>query len=123
MLYNVAAGSRHSIVPHLEYDLTDKDIHEDLFKIIKYLCEEFFSTKEQVNQVLKLWTTYLEPMLYVPSRPKNSYNVEVVEISTSGVTKNEGESDGIPGDDSVTFNNFKQGNQLAMVMIMFHQKE
>ncbi|GJW09052.1 paired amphipathic helix protein Sin3-like protein 2 isoform X3 [Tanacetum coccineum] len=109
VLYSVAAGSRHSIVPHLEYDLTDKDIHVDLFKIIKYLCEEVCSTKEQVNQVLKLWTTYLEPMLYVPSRPENFDNVEDVEISTRGATTNEGESDGSPGVDSVTFNNVKQG--------------
>nr|GFC40340.1 hypothetical protein [Tanacetum cinerariifolium] len=57
VLHSVVAGSRHSIVPHLEYDLIDKDIHEDLFKIIK----------------------------------------------------NEGESDGSPGADSVTFNNVKQG--------------
>nr|GEV98921.1 paired amphipathic helix protein Sin3-like 2 isoform X1 [Tanacetum cinerariifolium] len=92
VLYSVAAGSRHSIMPHLEYDLTDKDIHEDLFKIIKYLCEEVCSTKEQVNQVLKLWTTFLEPMLYVPSRPENSNNVEDVEISTRGATKNEDSS-------------------------------
>ncbi|GJT35164.1 putative reverse transcriptase domain-containing protein [Tanacetum coccineum] len=68
------------------------------------------STKEQVNQVLKLWTTFLEPMLYVPSRPENSDNVEDVEISTRGATRNEGESDGSPGGaDSVTFNNVKQG--------------
>ncbi|GJY61662.1 paired amphipathic helix protein Sin3-like protein 2 isoform X3, partial [Tanacetum coccineum] len=83
--------------------------HVDLFKIIKYLCEEVCSTKEQVNQVLKLWTTFLEPMLYVPSRPGNSDNVEDVEISTRGATRNEGESDGSPGADSVTFNNVKQG--------------
>nr|GEU93338.1 hypothetical protein [Tanacetum cinerariifolium] len=70
VLYSVAAESKHSIVPHLEYDLTDKDIHEDLFKIIKYLCEE---------------------------------------ISTRVATRNEGESDGSPGVDSVTFNNVKQG--------------
>nr|GEV80840.1 paired amphipathic helix protein Sin3-like 2 isoform X1 [Tanacetum cinerariifolium] len=109
VLHCVAAGSRHSIMPHLEYDLTDKDIHEDLFKIIKYSCEEVCSTNEQVNQVLKLWTTFLEPMLCVPSRPENSDNVEDVEISTRGATRNEGESDGSPGADSVTFNNVKQG--------------
>nr|GEY06768.1 paired amphipathic helix protein Sin3-like 2 isoform X3 [Tanacetum cinerariifolium] len=91
-------GSRHSIVPHLEYDLTDKDIHKDLFKIIKYLCEEVCSTKKQVNQVLKLWTTFLEPMLYVPSRPENSNNVEDVEISTRGATRNEA----CNGDDNVS---------------------
>nr|GEU90786.1 hypothetical protein [Tanacetum cinerariifolium] len=64
---------------------------------------------KQVNQVLKLWNTFLEPMLYVPSRPKNSNNVEDVEISTCGATRNKGESDGSPGADSVTFNNVKQG--------------
>nr|GFB04622.1 paired amphipathic helix protein Sin3-like 2 isoform X2 [Tanacetum cinerariifolium]GFB12962.1 paired amphipathic helix protein Sin3-like 2 isoform X2 [Tanacetum cinerariifolium] len=93
VLYSVAAGSRHSIVPHLEYDLTDK------------VC----STKEQVNQVLKLWTTFLVPMLYVPSRPKIFDIVEDVEISRRDATRNEGESDRSPGADSFTFNNVKQG--------------
>ncbi|GJR89359.1 paired amphipathic helix protein Sin3-like protein 2 isoform X3 [Tanacetum coccineum] len=74
-----------------------------------YLCEEVCSTKEQVNQVLKLWTTFLELMLYVPSRPKNFDNVEYVEISTCGATTNEGDSDGSLGANSVTFNNVKQG--------------
>ncbi|GJS36196.1 hypothetical protein Tco_0534578, partial [Tanacetum coccineum] len=67
------------------------------------------STKEQVNQVLKLWTTFLELMLYVPSRPENFDNVEYVEISTCGATTNEGDSDGSLGANSVTFNNVKQG--------------
>ncbi|GJT60979.1 paired amphipathic helix protein Sin3-like protein 2 isoform X1 [Tanacetum coccineum] len=34
---------------------------------------------------------------------------KIVEISTRGATTNEGESDGSPGVDSVTFNNVKQG--------------
>ncbi|GJX33852.1 nucleotide-binding alpha-beta plait domain-containing protein [Tanacetum coccineum] len=80
---------------------------DDVFSIVLLL--EVCSTKEQVNQVLKLWTTFLEPMLYVPSRPENSDNVEDVEISTRGATRNEGESDGSPRADSVTFNNVKQG--------------
>ncbi|GKC59634.1 hypothetical protein Tco_1087232 [Tanacetum coccineum] len=78
------------------------------------------STKEQVNQVLKLWTTFLEPMLYVPSRPENSDNVEDVEISTRGATRNEGESDGSLGADSVTFNNVKCDNRgLSRVAYTF----
>nr|GFC09643.1 SIN3-like 4 [Tanacetum cinerariifolium] len=48
-------------------------------------------------------------MLYVLSRPENFDNVEDVEISTRGATRNEGGSDGSPGDDSFTFNNVKQG--------------
>nr|GEU78273.1 paired amphipathic helix protein Sin3-like 2 isoform X1 [Tanacetum cinerariifolium]GEU79738.1 paired amphipathic helix protein Sin3-like 2 isoform X1 [Tanacetum cinerariifolium] len=113
VLYSVVVRSRHFIVQHLEYDLIDKDIHEDLFKIIKYLCEEVCSTKEQMNQVLKLWTTFLEPMLYVLSRPENSDNVEDVEISTRGATRNEGKSDGSLRGDSFTFNNVKQGKQAC----------
>ena len=109
VLLTVAAGNRHYIAPHLEYELTDKDIHEDLFKLIKYSCEEVCSTKKQVNKVLRLWTTFLEPKLCVPSRPENPDNVEDVETSTRGATRNEGESDGRPGADSVTFNNVKQG--------------
>nr|GEY55744.1 paired amphipathic helix protein Sin3-like 2 isoform X3 [Tanacetum cinerariifolium] len=50
-----------------------------------------------------------KPMLYVPSRPKNYDNVNDVQISTRGATRNEGESDGSLGVDSVTFNNVKQG--------------
>ncbi|GKE45333.1 hypothetical protein Tco_1472617 [Tanacetum coccineum] len=48
-------------------------------------------------------------MLYVPSQPENSDNVENVEISTCGATTNEGDSDGSLGANSVTFNNVKQG--------------
>ncbi|GJU04557.1 RNA-directed DNA polymerase, eukaryota [Tanacetum coccineum] len=42
------------------------------------------STKEQVNQVLKLWTTFLEPMLYVPSRPENFDNVKQGKPACNG---------------------------------------
>ncbi|GJT59586.1 paired amphipathic helix protein Sin3-like protein 2 isoform X3 [Tanacetum coccineum] len=63
-------------------------------------------------------------MLYVPSRPKNSNNVEDVEISTRGATRNEGESDGSPGADSVTFNNVKQGKpQIFNDDVMFCTKK
>ncbi|KAL7611565.1 hypothetical protein Lser_V15G07715 [Lactuca serriola] len=110
VLLSIAAGNRHSVVPNLEFEFNDKDIHEDLFKLIKYSCEEICTSKEQLNKVLKLWTTFLEPMLGVPSRPDN---VEDVETSA----KNEGtagESDGSPGADSGTGNlNIKQGKQTS----------
>ncbi|KAJ9564361.1 hypothetical protein OSB04_000327 [Centaurea solstitialis] len=71
LLLSIAAGSRHYIVPNLEFEFTDKDIHEDLLKLIKYSCEEICTTKEQLNKVLRLWTTFLEPILNVPSRQQN----------------------------------------------------
>ncbi|KAL8193508.1 hypothetical protein R6Q57_026643 [Mikania cordata] len=108
VLLSIAAGNRHTIMPNLEFEFTDKDIHEDLFKLIKYSCEEICATKEQLNKVLELWTTFLEPILGVPSRPLNSDNGGDVEISSHGPVKNGGESDGSPGSDIGTLN-FKHG--------------
>ncbi|KAL3833187.1 hypothetical protein ACJIZ3_007923 [Penstemon smallii] len=67
VLLSIAAGSRHSIIPNLEFEYADNEVHEDIYKIIKYSCEEVCSTKEQLNKVLRFWTSFLEPMLGVYS--------------------------------------------------------
>lgn len=72
LLNSIAAGNRHYIMPNLEFEYTDTDIHEDAFKIIKYSCEEICTSREQLNKILNLWTTFLEPMLGVPSQHCNS---------------------------------------------------
>ncbi|XP_076914663.1 paired amphipathic helix protein Sin3-like 2 isoform X1 [Bidens hawaiensis] len=95
----IAAAKRHYIMPHLEFEFADMDLHEDLFKLIKYSCDEVCTSKDELNKVLRLWTTFLEPMLGVPSRLHNSPNVEA---------KNEGDVDGSPCGDSDTVNS-KQG--------------
>ncbi|KAJ0818044.1 putative transcription regulator Others family [Helianthus annuus] len=81
-LLSIAAANRHSIMPNLEFEFTDKDLHEDLFKLINYSCNEICATEEQLYNVLRLWTTFLEPMLGVPSRPDNSDNLEDGETPT-----------------------------------------
>ncbi|TYH99630.1 hypothetical protein ES332_A11G079500v1 [Gossypium tomentosum] len=63
------AGHRQPLAPHLEYDYLDVGIHEDLYKLIEYSCEEMCSTKELLDKVMMLWTTFLETMLSVPPRP------------------------------------------------------
>ncbi|XAR71204.1 hypothetical protein NMG60_11028366 [Bertholletia excelsa] len=72
----IAAGSRHPIIPNLEFEYSDADIHGDIYKLIKYSCEEVCTTKEQLNKVMRLWTTFLEPMLGVPSCPRGSEGTE-----------------------------------------------
>ncbi|KAK2998671.1 hypothetical protein RJ639_022795, partial [Escallonia herrerae] len=98
VLLAIAAGSRHLISPNLEFEYSDIDVHEDLYKLIKYSCEEVCTTKEQFNKVIRLWTTFLEPMLGVPSRPHRLEGAEDVMISRHHVTKGAatctGESDG-----------------------------
>ncbi|CAN6708712.1 unnamed protein product [Malus baccata var. baccata] len=126
ILLAVAAGNRQSIVPHMEYEYLDISLHEDLYKLVQYSCEEVFSTKEQLNKAMRLYTTILEPMLGVSSRPNDSEDDEDVDKSRNQakncIASSIGESDGSPGGDSATVN-LKQpksvcneeGNALAEV--------
>ncbi|CAL5370003.1 unnamed protein product [Camellia sinensis] len=78
VVLSMAAGSRHPICPNLEFEYSDTVIHEDLCKLIKYSCEELCTSKEQLNKVMRLWTTFLDPMLGVPSRPHDLESTEDV---------------------------------------------
>ncbi|OMO52741.1 Paired amphipathic helix [Corchorus olitorius] len=98
------AGHRQPLAPHVEYEYLDVDIHEDLYKLIEYSCEEMCSTKEQLNKVMRLWTTFLEPMLGVPPRPNGREGADegskaqnpAVNCTGSSIA----ESDGSPGADA-----------------------
>ncbi|KAI3704766.1 hypothetical protein L1987_74995 [Smallanthus sonchifolius] len=108
-LLSIAAANRHSIMPNLEFEFTDMDIHSDLFKLITYSCKEICTTNEQLHKVLSVWITFLEPMLGVPCFPPDyDDNVEDVETPTHGAARNEVDSDGSPRGDSGTLN-IKQG--------------
>ncbi|KAE9613428.1 putative transcription regulator Others family [Lupinus albus] len=75
VLLAIAAGNRQPILPNLEFEFPDPDIHEDLYQLIKYSCGEVCTT-EQLDKVLKIWTTFLEPVLCVPSRPSGAEDTE-----------------------------------------------
>lgn len=111
ILLAVAAGNRQSIVPHLEYEYLDVSIHEDLYKLVEYSSEELSSTKEQLSKTMRLYTTFLEPMLGIPSRPHGSEDDEDVDktrkLAMTCSASSNGESDGSPGGDT-TMVNFKQ---------------
>ncbi|XP_028796665.1 paired amphipathic helix protein Sin3-like 4, partial [Neltuma alba] len=77
VLLAIAAGNRRPIIPNLEFEYPDPDIHEDLYQLIKYSCGEVCTT-EQLDKVMKIWTTFLEPMLGVPSRPQGAEDTEDV---------------------------------------------
>ncbi|KAJ7974484.1 Paired amphipathic helix SIN3-like protein [Quillaja saponaria] len=100
----IAAGDKHPLAPHMEFEYSDVGIHEDLFKLIQYSCEEVCSTKEQLNKVMRLWTTFLEPMLGVPSRP---HGTEVTEDRKAGhhamdcAASSRAEGDGSPDGDAI----------------------
>ncbi|KAF7802898.1 paired amphipathic helix protein Sin3-like 2 isoform X1 [Senna tora] len=106
ILQAIAAGNKQPLIPHLEFEFSDIGIHEDLYKLIRYSCEEVFSSKELSNKIMRLWTTFLEPMLGVPSRSHGTENVEdrkTVHRAANFVASNIG-GDGSPHRDSIIVN-------------------
>ncbi|KAK9038348.1 hypothetical protein V6N11_023224 [Hibiscus sabdariffa] len=95
------AGHRQPLAPHLKYEYLDVDIYEDLYKLIEYSSEEICSTKEQLNKVMRLWTTFLEPMLGVSPRPNGSAATidagKALNPAVNCTTSSIAESDGNPG--------------------------
>ncbi|CAM8944784.1 unnamed protein product [Rhodiola kirilowii] len=82
VLLTIAAGKRRTAISHLEFEYPDVEIHENLYKLVHYSCEEISSSKEQLSKVMRLWTTFLEPMLGILTRIDD---VECTEaIATNG---------------------------------------
>ncbi|KAK8643542.1 hypothetical protein V6N13_012833 [Hibiscus sabdariffa] len=71
----IAAGNRRSIIPNMEFEYPDHEIHEDLYQLIKYSGGVMYTT-EQLDDVKKIWTTFLEPMLGLPSRHQGAEGTE-----------------------------------------------
>ncbi|KAI8027989.1 Paired amphipathic helix protein Sin3-like 4 [Camellia lanceoleosa] len=90
VLFAIAAANKQPIIPHMEFEYPDSDIHEDLYQLIKYSCGEI-CTSEQLDKVMKIWTTFLEPIIGVPCRPQGAEDTKDVvkaknQISQSGAT-------------------------------------
>ncbi|KAL8150199.1 hypothetical protein V2J09_020007 [Rumex salicifolius] len=99
VLLAIAAGNRQPIIPHMEFSYVDPDIHEDLYQLIKYSCGEVCTT-EQLDKVMKIWSTILEPVLGVPTRPQGAEDAEDVVNTKDQSSKRSGvnaaESPSIP---------------------------
>uniref|UniRef100_A0A1J3CP36 Paired amphipathic helix protein Sin3-like 1 n=1 Tax=Noccaea caerulescens TaxID=107243 RepID=A0A1J3CP36_NOCCA len=70
VLLSISAGYRQPLNPSLEYEYLDGVVHEDMYKVVQFSCEELCSTKEQLSKVLRLWENFLEAVLGVPPRAK-----------------------------------------------------
>lgn len=65
-----ASGKRQNTMPHQEFKYSDLDVHEDLYQLMKYYIPQN-CTPEQFDEVMKIWTTFVEPMFNVPVRPQD----------------------------------------------------
>lgn len=79
MLLAIAAGNRRPIVPNMSFDYVDSNIHEDMYKIIKYSCGEVCSSSDQLDKVVRIWTTFLEPILGVQPRTHGAEDADAVK--------------------------------------------
>ncbi|KAL2559634.1 Paired amphipathic helix protein Sin3-like 4 [Forsythia ovata] len=79
-------GHPEPIRPNMEFEYPDPAIHEDVYRLIKYSCREVCTT-EQVEKVMRIWTTFLEQVLGVPSRSQGAENAEYVVNFNNHVAK------------------------------------
>ena len=82
VLLAVAAGNRRPIVPNMSFEYVDSDIHEDLYQIIKYSCGELCSSSDQVDKMMRIWTTFLEPILGIQHRGHGTEDAGMVKAKS-----------------------------------------
>lgn len=94
-VFSIGAGYRQPIRPHMKFEYPDPDIQEDLFQLMKYACGEV-CTPEQRDKVMKVWTTFIEPVLGVPSHPSvdDTEDLEKVNTHSAKPLTNSGERNG-----------------------------
>uniref|UniRef100_A0ACD6AMR1 Uncharacterized protein n=1 Tax=Avena sativa TaxID=4498 RepID=A0ACD6AMR1_AVESA len=86
VLIAIAAGNRRPIVPNMSFEYVDSKIHEDLYKIVKYSCGEVCSSSDQLDKVMKMWTTFLEPILGVQPRSHGTMDADLIKPK-NGIAK------------------------------------
>lgn len=96
VLLAIAAGNKRPIIPNVEFEYSDPNIHEDLYQVIKFSCGEVCTTPELSDKVMKIWTTCVEPILGFPQRPQVAEDTEDAVIAKNRVIKScAAESDGM----------------------------
>nr|GEZ17868.1 paired amphipathic helix protein Sin3-like 3 isoform X1 [Tanacetum cinerariifolium] len=76
------APKRQNFIIHQEFKYSDLEIHEDLYELMKYSIKQSCS-HEQIDEALKIWTTFMEPMLGVSRRPSH---IDVQDAEKQAIT-------------------------------------
>ncbi|KAL8518882.1 hypothetical protein ACS0TY_010010 [Phlomoides rotata] len=99
---------------HIEVEYPDPDVHEDIFQLLKFSCAEI-CTPEQSDQVLKTWSTFIEPMLGIPSRSPSAED-NGYAVTNKGIKKilnNVGNENSICSDEAAGGKSINDGNASA----------
>lgn len=99
VLRTIATGTRRPVIPNMEFQLPDYDIHVYVYWLIKNSCR-YMCSAERSGQILKVYTTLLEPMFGVSSHLQHAEDTEgdfvKAGVVANGVAPCTGETDGSP---------------------------
>lgn len=70
-ILSISGGYRQPTKPHMKFEYPDPEIQEDLYQLMKYACGEV-CTPEQHDKVMKIWTTFIEPLFSISSRQETA---------------------------------------------------
>ncbi|KAM7266995.1 hypothetical protein ACFE04_009161 [Oxalis oulophora] len=79
LVRSISKWYKQTMVPKLEWEYSDADIHQDLFQLIEFSCQKLKLSNEEFRKVIKLWKTILEPVLGLPVDA--NYSGEVSDLS------------------------------------------
>uniref|UniRef100_A0A452XHU3 Histone deacetylase interacting domain-containing protein n=1 Tax=Aegilops tauschii subsp. strangulata TaxID=200361 RepID=A0A452XHU3_AEGTS len=120
VLLAIAAGNRRPIVPNMSFEYVDSEIHEDVYQIIKYSCGEVCSSPDQVDKVMRTWTTFVEPILGVQPRTPAVEDASVVKSKsrtpTTGLASAGESNNVIPNGTNSSRDNFSGSEAVVEAM-------
>ncbi|KAG6499958.1 hypothetical protein ZIOFF_039772 [Zingiber officinale] len=64
LLLESVTGNGHSS-PTMVFEYADREIHDVLHKIMEFYCGNYYNSKEEMDNVMRIWTTFLEPIFGV----------------------------------------------------------
>lgn len=113
ILLSIATGTRRPVIPNMEFQLPDPDIHVFVYWLIKSSCQ-YMCSAERFGPILKVYTTLLEPMFGFSTHLQRAENTEgdfvKAGVVANGVAPCTGETDGSPIGVAAT-NNVRRSNK------------
>ncbi|KAG6496064.1 hypothetical protein ZIOFF_043912 [Zingiber officinale] len=64
LLLESSTGNGHCS-PTMVFEYADREIHDVLHKIMEFYCGNYYNSKEEMDNVMRIWTTFLEPIFGV----------------------------------------------------------
>lgn len=102
----VAAGNSHP-TPDLSFTFVDSGVHDELYQIVKFSCEELCPSQEHSGRCMRVYADFLERFYGIAPRPQGIEDAEEVVKVKNGELKRSSGSGGesaVSGDTEIPEN-------------------